>query len=87
MLVRELQSLGLNIDLIGNKPQVFPEDKEFKPKPLPQAKIVAEPVAPAPDQETAEDAELTEIYSGQKDTEADLYHKDDDNEKKGDKDA
>ena len=87
VLVRELQSLGLNIDLIGNKPQVFPEDKEFKPKPLPLAKIVAEPVAPAPDQETAEDAELTEIYSGQKDTEADLYHKDDDNEKKGDKDA
>jgi hypothetical protein len=70
-LIRELQSLGLNIELIGSKAPVASDETDKKPRPLPQEKISEAPSEKA--SEEKEDTELTEIYTGHKDSEADIY--------------
>jgi len=81
VLVRELQSLGLNIELTGVRKgnEEREESPVEKPRPLPP-KPVEDKKPPSTNEkdsreteEAKEDAEVTEIYTGQKDTEADLY--------------
>ncbi len=77
VLVRELQSLGLDIELIGNKAVREEDSRPNTPKPLPTSKIeVAIEKTnnkPAVDEEVKEDAALTEILTGHADKPEDMY--------------